>query len=85
MLCSSQPSSHLAEVGSVQRRWAVQHHLMARWAVQHHLMPSRPVQQRCRGFSRMATPTPNGLSWVALEQQRLRLAVQHHTQAMRAV
>ena len=85
MLCSSQPSSHLAEVGSVQRRWAVQHHLMARWAVQHHLMPRRAVQHRCRGLSRMATPTPCGLPWVAPEQQRLRWAVQHHMEARRAV
>ena len=40
--------------------------------MQHHLVPRRAVQHRCQGRSRMATPTPCGLPWVALEQQRLR-------------
>ena len=63
----------------------MQHHLMARWAVQHLLVPRRAVKHRCRGLSRMATPTPCRLPWVAPEQQRLRWAVQHHMAPRRAV
>ena len=53
--------------------------------MQHRLVPRRAVQHRCRGLSRMATPTPCGLPWVAPEQQRLRWAVQHHMAPRRAV